>query len=84
MQKVISYLPSPIKTGVKNATNNVSYFIQIPNQFLQGKFKNGVKDTGRFLINTTVGILGIFDPASKIGLKKMKMKIMDKHLVLGV
>ena len=68
--KGYSYLPSPIRTGVKNATNNVSYFVQIPNQFLQGKFKNGVKDTGRFLINTTVGILGFFDPASKIGLSK--------------
>ena len=65
-----SHLPGPLKTGIKNATNNVSYFVQIPNQFLQGKFRNGIKDTGRFLINTTVGLLGVFDPASKIGLKK--------------
>lgn len=65
-----SYLPTPIKSGVKNATNNVSYLIQIPNQFLQGKFSQGINDTGRFLINTTVGIFGLFDPASKIGLKK--------------
>jgi len=65
-----SYLPAPIKEGIKNATNNVSYLIQIPNQFLQGKFDAGVKDTGRFIINTTVGLFGIFDPASKIGLSK--------------
>ena len=68
--KGYSHLPGPIKTGIKNATNNVSYFVQIPNQFLQGKFKSGAKDTGRFLINTTVGIFGFFDPASKIGLSK--------------
>ena len=68
--KGYSYLPGPVKTGIKNATNNVSYFVQIPNQFLQGKFRNGVRDTGRFLINTTVGLFGIFDPASKIGLSK--------------
>ncbi len=68
--KGYSHLPGPIKKGIKNATNNVSYFVQIPNQFLQGKFKNGAKDTGRFLINTTVGIFGLFDPASKIGLSK--------------
>tara|TARA_B100000963_G_scaffold280783_1_gene249251 strand:- start:3126 stop:3917 length:792 start_codon:yes stop_codon:yes gene_type:complete len=68
--KGYSYLPNPIKTGVKNATNNVSYFVQIPNQFLQGKFRNGIKDTGRFLINSTVGIFGLFDPASKLGLSK--------------
>ena len=37
--KGYSYLPNPVKIGVRNATNNVSYFIQIPNQFLQGKFK---------------------------------------------
>lgn len=68
--KGYSYLPGPLKTGIKNATNNVSYFVQIPNQFLQGKFRNGVKDTGRFLINTTFGLFGLFDPASKIGLKR--------------
>ena len=68
--KGYSHLPGPIKTGIKNATNNVSYFVQIPNQFLQGKFKNGAKDTGRFLINTTIGIFGFFDPAAKIGLSK--------------
>ena len=68
--KGYSYLPDPLKTGVKNATNNVSYFVQIPNQFLQGKYKQGINDTGRFLINTTIGILGIFDPASKLGIKK--------------
>ena len=68
--KGYSYLPDPVKSGVRNATNNVSYLIQIPNQFLQGKFTEGINDTGRFLINSTVGILGIFDPASKIGIKK--------------
>ena len=68
--KGYSYLPDPVKTGVKNATNNVSYFVQIPNQFLQGKYKQGINDTGRFIINTTVGIFGIFDPASKLGIKK--------------
>ncbi len=68
--KGYSVLPSPLKTGVKNATNNVSYLVQIPNQFLQGKFRQGMNDTGRFLVNTTLGILGIFDPASKIGFKK--------------
>ena len=68
--KGYSYLPSPVQKGVKNMTNNVSYFVQIPNQILQGKFKESLNDTGRFVINTTVGLLGLFDPASKIGLEK--------------
>ena len=46
--KGYSFLPGPVKKGIKNATNNVSYFVQIPNQFLQGKFKNGTKDTAVF------------------------------------
>ena len=41
--KGYSYLPGPVKKGIKNATNNVSYFVQIPNQFLQGKFSDGIK-----------------------------------------
>ena len=38
--KGYSYLPDPMKTGVKNATNNVSYFIQIPNQFLVVSYRH--------------------------------------------
>lgn len=80
--KGYTYLPNPLKTGVKNATNNVTYLVQIPNQFLQGKFKDGINDTGRFLVNTTVGILGLFDPASKLGLKKNSNE--DYGQTLGV
>ena len=38
---------------------------------MQGNFKNLYNDSGRFLINTTFGILGIFDPAEKLGFKKI-------------
>ena len=62
------YLPSPIRTGTSNALTNLSLVITIPNNILQGEFGLAGKNTGRFLINTTVGILGIFDPAAKIGL----------------
>ena len=62
------YLPSPIRTGTSNALTNLSLVITIPNNILQGEFGLAGKNAGRFLINTTVGILGIFDPAAKIGL----------------
>ena len=52
-------------------TSNVSHTVTIPNHFLQGNFKNFYNDSGRFLINTTLGILGIFDPAEKLGFKKL-------------
>jgi len=60
-------LPSPVRTGTSNALINISSLITIPNNILQGKFKTAGVNTGRFVINTTVGILGIFDVADKMG-----------------
>lgn len=70
--KGYSYLPDSVETSLGNATSNVSHLVAIPNQLLQGKLGGAIHDTGRFLINTTVGILGLFDPASKIGLEKQE------------
>jgi phospholipid-binding lipoprotein MlaA len=61
-------VPKPVRTGVGNFFNNWTYPITIVNSFLQGKFKQGASDTGRFLVNSTVGLLGIFDPATKMNL----------------
>ena len=60
-------LPSPIKTGTGNVLNNLSNLITIPNNVLQGEFQTAGVNTGRLAINTTVGILGIFDVATKMG-----------------
>ena len=68
--KGYSYLPDRLKIIVRNVTSNISYTVTIPNHLLQGNLKNFATDSGRFLLNTTVGILGIFDPASYMGLKK--------------
>ena len=70
--KGYSYLPSPIKTSVRNFTSNISYTVTIPNHLLQGNLKNFANDTGRFIINSTLGLLGIFDPAANFGLKKIE------------
>ena len=67
-----SYLPQPVKNGVNNATSNILYLITIPNDVLQGNFSNAFNNAGRFLVNTTFGILGLFDPAQKIGLEKLE------------
>ena len=67
-----SYLPQPVKSGVNNATSNILYLITIPNDILQGNFSNALNNSGRFLVNTTFGILGLFDPAQKIGLEKLE------------
>ena len=62
------HLPSPIRTGTSNFVGNLSTLLTIPNNFLQGDFGVGGKNTLRFIVNSTVGIIGIFDPASAIGL----------------
>ena len=62
------YLPSPIRTGAGNVLNNITNVLTIPNNLLQGDIELAAKNTARFALNTTIGILGIFDPASAIGL----------------
>ncbi len=64
---VYKTLPSPIKTGVSNSLNNLSNVVTIPNNILQGEFSKAGVNTGRFLINTTVGILGFIDVATYLG-----------------
>jgi|TARA_B110000046_G_scaffold181990_1_gene215145 phospholipid-binding lipoprotein MlaA len=60
-------LPSTVRTGTSNALINISSLITIPNNILQGEFKTAGVNTGRFVINTTLGIIGIFDVAEKMG-----------------
>ncbi|MFO7304888.1 MAG: VacJ family lipoprotein [Gammaproteobacteria bacterium] len=61
--------PRVIRRGISNFFANLSYPITIVNQFLQGKPGTGLKDTGRFLLNSTLGIAGLFDVATPIGLE---------------
>ena len=60
-------LPSPIRTGTSNVLENLSNLITIPNNILQGDFKEAGVNVGRLAINTTIGILGIFKVAEEIG-----------------
>ena len=60
-------LPAPVRAGTSNALNNLSSLITIPNNILQGEFKAAGVNTGRLAVNTTVGILGLFDVAEKMG-----------------
>ena len=65
--KAYRVLPSPVRTGVGNSLNNLSNLVTIPNNILQGDFRQAAVNTGRFVINTTIGILGIFDVATQMG-----------------
>jgi len=61
--------PSPARTGIANFYANFSYPVVIFNDFLQAKFVQGFSDIGRFIVNSTVGVLGFFDPATAAGLR---------------
>ena len=65
-------LPSAIKTGTSNFTSNIGTLLSITNNVLQGNFKELGHSVGSFIVNTSVGILGILNPAEKIGLKPHK------------
>jgi phospholipid-binding lipoprotein MlaA len=62
--------PTPVKTGVTNFFGNIADVFIAVNNLLQGKVPEAASDAGRFLVNTTVGILGFMDVASDMGLEK--------------
>ena len=63
-------LPDPIQRGTSNAVKNLSNLITIPNNILQGDIKLAIINTGRLVVNTTVGLLGVVDVANKMGFPK--------------
>jgi phospholipid-binding lipoprotein MlaA len=65
-----SALPQPVRTGVSNFYDNITYLDTTINSFLQGKVVQGASDLGRFIVNTTIGIAGIFDVATYMGLEQ--------------
>ena len=80
--KAYRSLPSPVRTGTGNVLVNLSSLITIPNNILQGELKTAGVNTGRFIVNTTVGILGIFDVAKKMGFSEYEKE--DYGQTLGV
>ncbi len=65
-------LPEPIRKGTSNFTSNVATLLSIPNHLLQGQIRSAGHATGSFLINTTVGVLGLGNPAALMGLENQK------------
>ena len=63
-------LPSPIQSGIGNFINNLKLPLVALNQLLQGQGKNAAESTGRFLVNSTIGIFGLVDVADNIGLEQ--------------
>jgi phospholipid-binding lipoprotein MlaA len=62
--------PDPVEDGISRMFSNVGEIVNVVNDLLQGKFRQAGNDTGRFLVNTTVGLVGIFDVADDFGMPK--------------
>jgi phospholipid-binding lipoprotein MlaA len=62
--------PAPVKAGIGNFFGNLSDIWTAFNNFLQGKGSEGVSDVGRVLVNSTIGIAGLFDVATDMGMEK--------------
>ena len=58
-------LPEPLRIGVSNFIKNIHFPVRFVNNVLQGKFQNSSDELERFIINSTVGIAGLMDPAAK-------------------
>jgi len=75
-------IPVPIRKGTSNVVENLRSLLSLSNNLLQGDLRGAGNTAGRFLINSTVGILGIFDPATHMGLAKRSRE--DFGQTLGV
>lgn len=76
----VKVVPHPIRTGISNFFSNLNTTTVMINDALQGKFRAAGNDLGRFLLNTTVGIGGLLDPATSAGLDRNEE---DFGLTLG-
>jgi len=64
----VKVVPEPVRTGLGNGFANLGYGNVILNDLLQAKWEQGLSDSGRMAANSTIGIAGIFDVASRWGL----------------
>ena len=66
------WIPAPVREGLYNAFDNLDEPDTAANDVLQAKPKRGAVTVARFAVNSTVGVLGVFDVASKFGLKRTR------------
>ena len=64
----LEYVPNPLRRSIGNFYDNVGYPNVVLNAFLQGKVHQGFEDTLRFAVNSTIGLFGLFDMATPMGL----------------
>jgi phospholipid-binding lipoprotein MlaA len=66
----VRYTPPPVRHSINNFMTNLTYSDTVINDFLQGKFADGGNDLARLVVNTVLGVGGLFDPASHMDLDR--------------
>ncbi|MBV7314819.1 VacJ family lipoprotein [Shewanella sp. NIFS-20-20] len=64
------HVPSPVKTGISNFVHNLEEPASLVNNTLQGKFGWAANAGGRFIVNSTIGLLGLIDVADMMGMPR--------------
>ena len=80
----VTVMPQPARTGLVNITDNLQEPANFLNNMFQGKVDDGLDSLARFLINTTVGLVGTFDVASKIGIERKREQFGETLAVWGL
>lgn len=80
-QKVV---PEFMRKGVTNFSSNLRGPLHIINNFLQGDAGEGFSETGRFFVNSTIGVFGLFDIASRMGFQRYEEDFGQTLAVWGV
>ena len=83
-ENYVKATPEPVRDGITNFFNNLEYLNVILHSFLQGKFGQGVSDLTRFVVNSTIGIGGLFDLATDMGLEEHDEDLGQTLAVWGV
>lgn len=76
--------PQPVRRSVSNFFNNLNSPVVIVNNLLQAKFLTALSDTGRFITNSTIGLAGLLDPATRFGLEEHQEDFGQTLAVWGI
>ncbi|MAI63352.1 MAG: surface lipoprotein [Alteromonas sp.] len=80
----VTVMPKPARTGLVNITDNLQEPANFLNNIFQGKIDDGLDSLARFFINTTVGLVGTFDVATKIGIERKREQFGETLAVWGL
>ncbi|XOV79230.1 MAG: VacJ family lipoprotein [Aestuariibacter sp.] len=80
----VEYVPGFVRTGLANAANNLEEPSSAINNLLQGKLTNSLASVGRFVINSSFGLLGLVDVAEKVGIQPKKEEFGETLAVWGI